>query len=105
MNFLTDEDALVVLPLSTCTSLLSITGILYLIEHNIHTSALQNMLASALKASRLSQVRNARGYASAAGKIGDKKVSMSPLEQGNFINYQVSPAHCVLCAVVGIATR
>lgn len=47
------------------------------------------MLASALKASRLSQVRNARGYASAAGKIGDKKVPMSPLEQDRFINYQV----------------
>ncbi|KAK9900703.1 aconitate hydratase [Cystobasidium minutum MCA 4210] len=46
------------------------------------------MLASALKASRLSQVRNARGYASAAGKIGDKKVAMSPLEQDRFINYQ-----------------
>lgn len=47
------------------------------------------MLASALKAGRLSHVRNARGYASAAGKIGDKKVSMSPLETDRYINYQV----------------
>lgn len=52
------------------------------------------MLASALKASRLSQVRNARGYASAAGKIGDKKVPMSPLEQDRFINYQVGTYSC-----------
>ena len=53
------------------------------------TLSLPTMLASALKASRLSQVRNARGYASAAGRIGDKKVPMSPLEQDRFINYQV----------------
>lgn len=55
------------------------------------------MLASALKASRLSQVRNARGYASAAGKIGDKKVPMSPLEQDRFINYQVGALILMLC--------
>merc|ERR1712093_486021 len=29
-----------------------------------------------------------RGYASAASRIGDAKVSMSPLEQDKFINYQ-----------------
>jgi aconitate hydratase len=30
----------------------------------------------------------ARGMATAAPRIGDKKVPMSPLEQGNYVNYQ-----------------
>lgn len=29
-----------------------------------------------------------RGMASAAPRIGDTKVEMSPMESGNFINYQ-----------------
>jgi hypothetical protein len=83
------------------TCLLSAIPLLSIINYTHHTGSshpltphplakLSSMLASALKAGRLCQVRNARGYASAAGKIGDKKVAMSPLEQDRFINYQVS---------------
>ena len=35
-----------------------------------------------------SRILNNAGMATAAPRIGDRKVEMSPLEQGNYINYQ-----------------
>lgn len=35
-----------------------------------------------------SLLRGARTYATVGGRIGDKQVRMSNLEQGKFINYQ-----------------
>lgn len=37
---------------------------------------------------RASLTGTRRGLATAAPRIGDTKVEMSPLEQGNYINYQ-----------------
>ena len=43
---------------------------------------------SVLLGRSVSRVLNNAGMATAAPRIGDRKVEMSPLEQGNYINYQ-----------------
>jgi len=46
------------------------------------------MLTLSKSAERTIQRRLAAGMATAAPRIGDTKVMMSPLEKGNYINYQ-----------------
>ena len=46
------------------------------------------MLTLKQRSAALARRAATRGMASAAPRIGDTKVRMSPLEDGNFINYQ-----------------
>jgi len=46
------------------------------------------MLSKAARSSNAVRYTLSKGMATAAPRIGDTKVEMSPLEQGNYINYQ-----------------
>lgn len=46
------------------------------------------MLGKAARSSNAVRYSLSKGMATAAPRIGDTKVEMSPLEQGNYINYQ-----------------
>ena len=46
------------------------------------------MLSKATRSSNAVRCSLSKGMATAARRIGDTKVEMSPLEQGNYINYQ-----------------
>lgn len=47
-----------------------------------------NLTNRTVKLAKSIQRNLAAGMATAAPRIGDTKVKMSPLEEGNFINYQ-----------------